>query len=306
MTTMSEENATASAPGEQPAVRLESFEVDGTLDVDLSIDAGRVEVRLVDEPGAHVELRHDPSAASPWVAGFSGLLRWFGSQFGENPEDIPARAIDQARVEMVGQRLVVRMPKEVPLRGVPIVLTVRAPSGSHVQVQSASADVRTTGAAGRLSVTTGTGEISAERADDKAVVKTGSGAVRLGPMLGGLHARSGSGDAEVSSVGGRSTLVTGSGDVWLGAVQADVSVRTGSGDLTVADAACGRIELGTGSGEIRVGVRTGCAAQVDLSSGSGHARSELDVSHQAPDSEPKLFIRGRTGSGDVLITAAVG
>jgi len=68
---------------------------------------------------------------------------------------------------------------------------------------------------------------------------------------------SGSGEIEVSSVGARPRLTTGSGDVWLGAVQSDVRVRTGSGDLTVADAACGYVELATGSGEIRVGVRSG-------------------------------------------------
>lgn len=307
MNTMSEQGAAGTeAPREEPAVRLESFDVDGTVDIDVAIDTGRVAVRLVDEPGAHVELRHDPSTASPWLAGVTGLLRWFAGQLGEDPEGIPAKAIAQARVELVGRRLLVRMPKELPLRGVPIALTVRAPDGSHVQVRSGSADVRVTGTAAVLDVRTGTGEVSVDRADGKAVVKTGSGAVRLGPMLAGLDARTGSGDVEVSSIGGRTSLVTGSGDVWLGAVQSDVTARTGSGDLTIADAASGRIDLTTGSGDVRIGVRAGTAAQVDLISGSGRARSELDVSQQAPAGEASLFVRGRTGSGDALVTAAVG
>lgn len=307
MRTMSNDETTwAGAPQEEPAVRLESFAAEGPLDIDIAIDAGRVEVRLLDEPGAHVELRHDPATGNSWLAGFSNLLSWFGEPFGLAPEEVPAKAVAQATVELIGQRLVVRMPKDLPLRGVPIAVTVRAPRGSHAQVRSASADVRVTGPAGRLAVTTGTGEVSADRADDKAEVKTGSGTVRLGPMLGGLHVRTGSGEVEVSSVGGRTTLVTGSGDVWLGTVQADLAVRTGTGDLTVADAASGRIELGTGSGEIRVGVRGGTTAEVDLSSGAGRARSELDVSQQRPDTEPSLFVRGRTGSGDAVITAAMG
>jgi hypothetical protein len=296
----------AEAPREEPTVRLESFAAEGPLDIDISIDAGRVEVRLADEPGAHVEVRHDPSAGSPWMAGVSNLLSWLSGPFGVAAEDVPAKAVAEATVELVGQRLVVRMPKELPLRGVPIAVTVRAPLGSHPQVRSASADVRVTGSAGRLAVTTGTGDVAADRADDQAEIKTGSGSVRLGPMLGGLQVRSGSGDVEVSSVGGRTTLVTGSGDVWLGTVQADIAARTGSGDLTVADAAAGRVELGTGSGEIRVGVRSGTAAEVDLGSGAGRARSELDVSDRRPDTEPRLFVRGRTGSGDAVISAAVG
>jgi hypothetical protein len=111
---------------------------------------------------------------------------------------------------------------------------------------------------------------------------------------------------EVSSVGATTTLLTGTGDVWLGAVHNDVMARTGSGDLTVADAAAGRVELLTGTGEIRVAIRPGVAAEIDLVSGSGQARSELTIDSQPPGREPPLRVRGRTGTGDAVITTAVG
>jgi len=44
---------------------------------------------------------------------------------------------------------------------------------------------------------------------------------------------------------------------------------------------------------------------VDLSSGSGSARSDLDVGTQAPAQGAAVHVRGRTGSGDVLVTRAV-
>ena len=42
----------------------------------------------------------------------------------------------------------------------------------------------------------------------------------------------------------------------------------------------------------------------DLSSGPGRARSELDLQRAAPPREPVLWLRGRTASGDVLVTRA--
>ncbi|WP_301329316.1 DUF4097 family beta strand repeat-containing protein [Goodfellowiella coeruleoviolacea] len=288
-------------------VRRQSFEVEGTVEIDVALTVGRVEVRLVDEPGVHVEVRADTSAGNTWAQGLSGLLTWMNNQFGGGGADQgPAEAVRQTRVDLTGTRLRVHGPKSMPLRGVGLATVVRAPHGSHVQVRTGTADITVTGAADRLNLTTGSGEIRADRADGKAEIHAGSGAVRLGPMLSGLHARSGTGELEVSSVGGPTTLFTGSGDVWLGAVQSDVMVRTGSGDLTVADAACGRVELGTGSGDIRVGIRPGVLARVDLSSSHGQARSELPVS-DVPLGEPeRLWVRGRTNSGSVLVTTAAG
>jgi hypothetical protein len=303
MSAMTNENDTAASD----VVRQQSFDLDGPLELDLGVGSGRIEVRLVDEPGAHVEVRHDPSAGSPFMSGVSSILTWFSGQFGDQTgvgEASPAEAIRQTRIDLTGGRLVVRTPKGLPLRTVPIAVIVRAPAGSHVGAHAGSANVTVTGQAGRLDLHTGSGEIHADRAEGVANVHSGSGAVRLGPMLAGLRARTGTGDVEVTSLAGANSLFTGSGDVWLGAVAGDVMARTGSGDLTVADASSGEIELQTGSGSIRVGVHAGCAAEVDLSSATGDARSELSLSDSRPESSPVLRIRGRTASGSALVSPA--
>ncbi|HEX5494573.1 MAG TPA: DUF4097 family beta strand repeat-containing protein [Mycobacteriales bacterium] len=288
-------------------VRRENFDAAGPLEIDVALGAGRVVIALVEEPGATVEVRYDPSATNPWLQGLSSMLNWFGGQFGDGMggmDEAKAAAVRDTRVDLNGQRLVVHTPKRH--RMVPLSVTVRAPAGSHLEVAAGSADMTVTGPAGRIKLHTGSGNVAIDRADGAAEIHSGSGTLRLGPMLGGLRARSGSGEIEVSSIGGETTLITGSGDVWLGAVQADVKVRTGSGDLTVADAACGYVELITGSGEIRVGVRSGTAAMVDLVSGSGQARSELGLSDRPPAEAPRLKLRGRTGSGNAVVTSAVG
>ena len=287
-------------------VRRQSFELAATAEIDISLLSGRVQVQLVDAPGVHVEVRHDPNAGNTWTEGLSSVLSWVSGQFGPDKTPSPAgpeEAVRDARVELLGNRLRIESSKALPLRAVPLSVVVTAPVGSHVASRTGAADVLVTGGAGRLDLNTGTGSVSADRATGEAKVNSGAGTVRLGAMLSTLKAKTGSGDVEVSSVGGTTTLVTGTGDVWLGAVQGDVQVRTGSGDLTVADAASGEIHLGTGSGHIRVGVRQGTLARIDLVSTSGTARSDFDVSSE-PLGDATLSVTGRTGSGNALVTAA--
>jgi DUF4097 and DUF4098 domain-containing protein YvlB len=176
---------------------------------------------------------------------------------------------------------------------------------SQVGVRTGAGAVRLTGAASRLQIQSGAGAVSGDRVHGSATVRTGSGQVRLGVMTAGVQARSGSGDIEIASIEAPSSIVTGSGNVWLGSVAGDVLVRSGSGDVTVADASAGQAELITGSGELQVSVSRGVAAEVDLTSSTGLARSDLPVTEQAPQEQPELRIYGRTGSGDALLTSAV-
>jgi hypothetical protein len=302
---------------DEKVVRRQSFEADGPVELDLGTGGGAITVRLTDEPGVHVEVRHDPGAGSPWAQGITNLMSWvntqfpqFSGQFGQFGEAVPAEssaeaeAVRQTRVDFTAGRLVVRAPKELQLRNVPIAVSVQAPTGSHVDAGSGSGNVTISGAAGRLNLRTGSGRITTDQAEGAAKVDSGSGIVRLGPMAAGVRAKTGTADIEVQAVGAASTVVTGSGDVWLGAVSGDVLARTGSGRVTIANASSGELELHTGSGAIHVGVRKGSPAEIDLSSGSGEARSELDLSTTPPAGKPPLRVRGRTGSGSALVTTA--
>lgn len=310
---MNDEQETAFGPDTEQtdAVRKQSFDAEGPLELDLSNGSGRIEVQLTDRSGVDVEVRHDPSATNPLAQGINSLISWFSDQFGGqfprgNADFLPIEAVHQTRIELTGQRLVVRPPKSHGFRHVPLHITVHAPSGSRVDARSGSGDVAVTGSAGRVDIQSGSGDIAVDHAVGRVTVRTGSGSVRLGPMLAALQVRSGTGEIEVSSIADVASLGTGSGDVRLGAVQGEVMVRTGSGDVTVADAVAGSIDLFTGSGEIRVGVRPGTAALVDLVSGSGQAHSELDLLDSQPTGEAKVRIRGRTGSGNAVVAAAAG
>ncbi|MGH3751294.1 MAG: DUF4097 family beta strand repeat-containing protein [Pseudonocardiaceae bacterium] len=298
-----------------PVIRQQDFEGEGPIDVFVELDSGRLDIQLEEDSAGEVAVQvcADPASQPPWSVGITGLLSWLGEQAGAAPSgELAAEAVRRTTIDFTGRRLAVRSPREFPLRTVPLAIQVRAPSGSSVTARSGSADIAVDGMADRLDASTGSGQVHAQRCRGSADVRTGSGDVRLGSVLGGLRVRTGSGEVDVASIedtvdaagGGGGIVQTGSGNVRLGAVRHDVSARTGSGDLTVVDASAGGLELTTGSGQLRVGIHPGVLAELDVSSGSGQARSDLPVGGPPPEVDVTLRVRARTGSGDALVTSA--
>ncbi|MPZ64718.1 MAG: hypothetical protein GEU83_04105 [Pseudonocardiaceae bacterium] len=303
----------------QAMVRQQDFDCAEPVDVVADVGAGRLELQLLEPAAATgtitVRVRPDQFTESPLGAGLAGLLSWLGEQTGSAaPGELAAEAARLTRIECEGKRLTVQTPKDMPLRTVPLSITVTAPARSTLTARAGSADLTVDGLAARVDASTGSGDVRMQRCEGPVEVRTGSGDVRLGSVVGTLRARTGSGGVDAVAVEGAGTVQTGSGDVRIGAVSDDLTVRTGSGDLTVTDATAGSLELTTGSGQLRVGIGSGVLAEIDVSSGSGHARSELPVggSPGRPDAaEPgaprsaALRVRGRTGSGDALVTSAM-
>lgn len=295
-------------------VRVQSWPVDAPAELELSVDVGRVRVRLVETaegPGeVRVEVRHDPTAGNTVTDGISGLLNWLGGPggppFAGGDPDLAADAVRGTEITWsdVSRRLVVRSPRELPLRLVPLSVTVTAPPGSRPAVRTGAGDVDVSGRAGWAAVKTGSGDARVAAVDGDADVTTGSGDVTLGAVSGRARLRTGSGSITLAAAGGPTEIRAGSGDVTVGEVTAEVGVRTGSGGVTVTDARSGELEVTTGSGDVRVAVHPGVVAELDLSSGSGGARSELDVHPGSPGQGAALRVHGRSGSGEVRVTRA--
>jgi hypothetical protein len=298
-----------------PVIRQQDFECAEPIDVFVELDSGRLDIALeegsADSGGVAVQIRADPTSQPAWSAGIGGLLSWLGEQTGAAPAgELAAEAVRRTTIDFTGRRLSVRSPREFPLRTVPLTIHVRAPTGSSITARSGSADIAVDGVADRFDASTGSGQVRAQRCTGSVDIRTGSGDVRLGSVPGGLRVRTGSGEVDVASIddtvgaAGGGTVQTGSGDVRLGTVRHNVSARTGSGDLTVVDASAGGLELTTGSGQLRVGIHSGVRAELDVSSGSGEARSDLPVGGPPSEGDITLRVRARTGSGDALVTSA--
>jgi len=308
-----------SADPDRELVRQESRPVAGPADLDLAVDVGRVRVHLSDGDGAEqpaeqpaevrVEVRHDPAAAGPWGQRIGEVVSFLGDAVaGPDAESHrnPADAVRAATITWADGGLTVRSSTELTLRMVPLAVTVWAPSGSRVAARTGAGDVAVAGRAGAATVRTGAGTAQVDDIAGDADVTTGSGDVTLGAVTGRTRIRTGSGAIAIAAVRGATDVKAGSGAVSIGTVDADVAVRTGTGAVDLADARAGTVEVTTGSGGLRIGVHPGVVAELDLSSGSGRARSDLEVHRTAPAREAGLRLRGRTAAGDVLVTRGAG
>lgn len=309
----------------------------GRLDLSLTEDATGVEIEVRAQPPSAGTWQQGASGLLNWISEVTGqdvtrVTQTITSAFGGGSAtstrtttgggglgDLfggwdPARsgaelAADAVQATEVGwsestRRLVVRSPTQLPLRLVPLVVTVRAPAGSKLAVRAGSGDITVTGRAGSSAARTGAGDIRLDAVDGDAELTAGSGTVHAGAIKGRTRARTGSGDVSLAALNGPGEVKAGSGTVRVGEVRADLLARTGSGGLQISDAETGRLDLTTGSGDLRVGVHAGVIAELDVSSRSGRVRSELDVRDGAPESPAVLVVHGRAGSGDVLVNRA--
>ncbi len=287
-----------------PDRRTEVFPCDGPVEVDVRIRRGRLDVCATDAPGIRVQVVAEPSDAPRLEQGVERALERISA--GEiAPSLAENHAVRETEVTFSEERrrLEIRTPRSFQRIGLSV--RIEVPEGSRLAARLHRGSLTATGLLAGLHAATGSGDIRSERMEGDVMTATGSGEVHLGQVAGRLRARSGFGGIEVDRLEGDGARVTtGSGDVLLGVVGCDVHARTGSGRVVVAEAASGRLDLVTGSGDVSVAVRPGITAELDLASGSRKARSELDVSDQAPPDAPSVRIRARTGSGDAVVARA--
>jgi hypothetical protein len=263
-----------------------TFEVQGTTEVEIRLNAGDIQVDATLDGSVTVELlAHDDEAQ---------------------------QLVDEARVELQGNRVLVDVPQK---RGgfsfgnlfgrQGITCRVRCPEGALLTARTRSADLTVRGAIGGMNVATASGDVEADR------------------VLGGLNVKSASGDIGVRVVGAGVNVQTASGDVALGAVRGSINVNTASGDVTINEAddnvnvntvsgdqehgavMRGNVSAHSVSGDVRIGVRRGSKVYLDCTTVSGDTSSELEVSPEAPATDgPLVEIRAKTVSGDIRITRA--
>jgi len=184
-------------------------------------------------------------------------------------------------------------------------ITITAPTGSNIRVQSQSGDVTVTGAAQLADVRTAAGDVKLDEIGGKGLVQTASGDVLIAAAGSQVDVRTASGKVEVGPVAGDALIHTTSGDIKLGAVAGNISARSVSGDVRVADATSGSAEVNAVSGDVEIGVHPGSVASINLSTVSGTTDTEFDVTGEAPEGDsPVLEITVKTTSGDIRLRRA--
>jgi DUF4097 and DUF4098 domain-containing protein YvlB len=210
----------------------------------------------------------------------------------EGLNDPGRRAVEQARVELVGGRLEVEIDRRRGItinigRGPAVRVHVVVPHGSAAVVETVSADVNLDGQIANVEV------------------KTVSGDARIKDVADDLELKSISGDAKAGRVGGVVDANTVSGDLRFAAAAKGARLKTISGDIDVEAVREGEVRVQSVSGDIRIGIEPGAAVFMDIKSLSGKMTSELELGDEPPvGEERKVEIRGNTISGDVRIGRA--
>jgi hypothetical protein len=213
---------------------------------------------------------------------------------------------EQTLVELRGRELVVELPERkvfFSLRRRRLAVTVTVPTRSGLRVKSASAAIRADGRYATADVDTASGAVRVGDVDGDVSIRCASGTVHLDSGRA-VSVHTASGAVEVGRAAGDVDVHCASGEVRIGVAEASVKARTASGDITVDEAASGTVALTAASGDLRVGVRSGVLAKLDVSSVSGKVRSELRVDDAGPAGGAPLEIRARTTSGSVLLVPA--
>ncbi len=227
-----------------------------------------------------------------------------------NGADASARAVEEATVEHRehGERHELRIEvgkrRSFSFGRTPEVLvTVRCPPLTTVQLSAAAADVRGVGQFADVEIKNVSGDTSFTDIEGNARLKAVSGDIWAGRVTGDAEVGTVSGDVRLEHVGGECTVRTVSGDLSIPDAVSSVRATSVSGDHHLEAVTSGSIELQSVSGDVHVGVRRGTDVWLDLNSRSGDVSSELDES-DGPGGSASVQVRAATVSGDITVVRA--
>jgi hypothetical protein len=175
-------------------------------------------------------------------------------------------------------------------RGGSKLVVVTCPVGTDVVIGTASGSVRTTGDLGIVSVTTMSGSIEVESAEE-ADLRTTSSDITVGTVRGRSRLNTVSGKIEAVRLGPCS-CGSMSGSIRLGRVDGPLKARTVSGKIEAASSGEGAIGVKTVSGKIEIGLPSGLAISKRFKTLSGSLRCPF------PDGDD-LHIDAMTVSGAI-------
>ena len=214
--------------------------------------------------------------------------------------------IEDLKVEQHGRDVVVESRKRFGFKGdQEFDVRVRAPHGSEVDANVASARFRATGRLGKLEANTASGDVQVEDVERDVKIHSASGDVQLGSIGGRTDVNTASGDVQVDSAVGGGTIRSASGDVQIGEAAKQVKLQTASGDMVVGAIAEGSVDVKSASGDVTVGIRQGSRLHVDARSLSGATTSEIELGGaETAAGGPLVEVKGATMSGDIRIVRA--
>jgi DUF4097 and DUF4098 domain-containing protein YvlB len=150
-------------------------------------------------------------------------------------------------------------------------------------------------------VETSAGHVTAGGIAGNVEISTGSGKVQLGDVEGSAVVKSSNGEITVGAATGDVRVRAANGGISVGRAGAGVDAKTSNGGIRLGEVARGLVVLETAVGDLEVGITEGTAAWLEVSTGFGRVRNELEGAGKPGKSEETVEVRGRTSYGDITI-----
>jgi DUF4097 and DUF4098 domain-containing protein YvlB len=239
----------------------------------------------------------------------------------EESDESDVKAAQQVRVDYTNGVLQVTGPKRVfdfsrKTRSVDV--SIELPTGSPVSAEIQAGDFRSAGRLGECRFKTGAGNAQLERTGPLRL-NTGAGHLTVDGVAGNAELSTGTGKVRLGNIEGTAVVKSSNGDIVIDAVAADVRVRTANGEISIDRAGAGveaktanggirlgevvrgTVVLGTAAGDLEIGIAEGTAAWLEVNTGFGHVRNQLDTAGRPGESDETVEVRARTSYGDVTI-----
>jgi DUF4097 and DUF4098 domain-containing protein YvlB len=156
----------------------------------------------------------------------------------------------------------------------------------------------------------GDGSIHIERVNGRIELRSGDGGIRATDVSGELTLNTSDGTITVSGAEGRLDLDTGDGGVNVNGRLTSVRLHTGDGSIVYraepGSAMEDNWEISTGDGSVSLFLPRDFNAELDVHTGDGSIRNELQVTAEGAGEVNRRTIRGKLNSGGRLLRVRTG
>ncbi|RZU53924.1 putative adhesin [Krasilnikovia cinnamomea] len=238
----------------------------------------------------------------------------------DDADESDVQAARQIRVDCTNGILQVTGPRRVfdfSRKTRSVAVSIELPSGSQLAAHLQMGDLRTAGRLGEcrvrttgnvwlertgpLRLHTGAGHITADGVMGNAEISTGTGTIRLGEIDGTAEVKNSNGDTSIDAVTGDVRVRNANGAIHIERAGAGVDAKSSNGTIRLGEVVRGSVVLGTACGDLEIGVAEGSAAWLEVNTGYGHVRNELENVARPGETDETVQVRGRTSYGDITI-----
>jgi DUF4097 and DUF4098 domain-containing protein YvlB len=276
---------------------MPNYETPEPISVTLELGVGDVQITASDRTDTVVEVR--PSDES---------------------DESDVQAAQQVRVDYSNGILQVTGPKRVfdfSKKSRSVDVSIELPSGSDLSAHLVMGEVRCAGRLGEcrlrtngkiwlertgpLRLHTGIGHVTAAGISGNAEISTGSGKIQIGEVEGAVEVKNSNGDTAIEAVTGDVRVRNANGAIDIGRAGGGVDAKTSNGSIRLGEVVRGSAVLATAAGDLDIGIAEGTAAWLDVNTGFGHVRNQLENATRPDETDETVEVRGRTSYGDITI-----